>query len=317
MNNGNAHIHYLKRQDIDTRRWDACIEKASNRLVYAFHFYLDHMADGRWDALVLGDYEAVMPLPWRRKWGFHYVYQPAFTQQLGIFSARLHPDLINTFLHHLHSRFRFAELYLNHENTTSEPRVNYVLPLTPSEPRVNFILPLTTSYAELASRYRKDLIRNLRLSAAAGLHYGNDFDLSAVLNSYHRQYASRLPYFRPEDYRNFERLCQLMRRQGQLLIRVATDPQQQLLATALLFRDADRLYLLQSTTLPDGRKKEANHFLLDQLVREWAGSGLILDFEGSDQPGIAHFYANFGSRDQPYFFYRYNRLPWPVRLLKK
>jgi hypothetical protein len=301
MNKENVHIHYLKRQDIDTHRWDACIEKAPNRLVYAFHFYLDHMADSRWDALVLGDYEAVMPLPWRSKWGIRYLYQPAFTQQLGIFGPWPHPDL---FFQHLNSRFRFAELYLNYQNPIGAPRVNY-------------ILPLNTSYDELASGYKKDLVRNLRLSSTAGLNYLHDFSLSTVVASFHRQYASRLPYFRPEDYRNFEQLCLLMQQRGQLLIRVATDAQQQLLASALLFRDADRLYLLQSTTLPDGRKKEANHFLLDQLVREWAGSGLILDFEGSDQPGIAHFYANFGGRDQPYFFYRYNRLPWPVRWLKQ
>jgi hypothetical protein len=43
---------------------------------------------------------------------------------------------------------------------------------------------------------------------------------------------------------------------------------------------------------------------------------MILDFEGSDHPGIAHFYANFGGIDQPYFFYRRNRLPWPIRWLK-
>jgi hypothetical protein len=43
---------------------------------------------------------------------------------------------------------------------------------------------------------------------------------------------------------------------------------------------------------------------------------MILDFEGSDQPGIAHFYSNFGGVDQPYFCYRRNRLPWPVRWLK-
>jgi len=313
MSNGNVHIRYLEGKDIDARRWDACIEKASNRLVYGFHFYLDHMAAGQWGALVLGDYEAVMPLPWRRKWGIRYIYQPAFTQQLGIFGPHIGPALTDTFFQALHSRFRFAELYLNHKNTTPVPPVNNTSP----EPRVNYILALNDPYDVLASRYKKDLVRNLRLSAAAELNYLTDYQLPAVLDSYHSQYAQRLPYFRPEDYRHFEQLCALMQKRGQLLIRAVTGPQPQLLATALLFRDADRLYLLQSTTLPDGRKKEANHFLLDQLVREFAGSGLTLDFEGSDQPGIAHFYANFGSVDQPYFFYRYNHLPWPARLLKR
>jgi len=112
------------------------------------------------------------------------------------------------------------------------------------------------------------------------------------------------------------------------VVRAITDHRQQPLATALLLREAnslgensphrpvDRMHLLQSTVLPAGRQTEANHALLDHLIREFAGKPLILDFEGSDLPGIAHFYRNFGASDQPYFFYRLNRLPWPLRLFK-
>ena len=84
----NYPIRYVPRHEIDTARWDACINRAANPLIYGFHFYLDHMAAGRWDALILGDYEAVMPLTWRRKYGIRYLYQPPYTQQTGIFSAR-------------------------------------------------------------------------------------------------------------------------------------------------------------------------------------------------------------------------------------
>ena len=67
----------------------------------------------------------------------------------------------------------------------------------------------------------------------------------------------------------------------------------------------------------EGRQKAAGHFLLDNLFREWAGHPLLLDFEGSELPGVSFFYSNFGGHDQPYYFYRYNDLPWPLRLFKK
>jgi len=327
MTTGKPHIHYLKRQNIDPQRWDECIGQAANSLVYALHFYLDHMADHQWDALVMDDYRAVMPLPWRRKAGIRYLYQPAFTQQSGIFyrpdapaALPVHPPpplnptappappsaLADSFLHQLRSHFRFAEIYLNYGN-----------PYPGLPTRTNFILPLDAPYARLAAGYKKDLVRNLKLAAAASLDYLRDFDLPTSLDAYRREYASRTPYIRPEDYRHFEQLCLLMKQRGQLLVRAVTGPKQQLLATAVLFRDHNRLYLLQSTTLPEGRKTGANHFLLDQLIREWADSGLTLDFEGSEVPGIAHFYENFGSSDQPYFFYRHNQLNWLFRLLKK
>ena len=54
-------------------KWDACIEKAPNGMVYAFSYYLNSMAKN-WDALVLNDYDAVMPLTWNKKYGMQYLY---------------------------------------------------------------------------------------------------------------------------------------------------------------------------------------------------------------------------------------------------
>jgi hypothetical protein len=54
---------------------------------------------------------------------------------------------------------------------------------------------------------------------------------------------------------------------------------------------------------------QANHFLLDAIINEFAGKNIVLDFVGSDIPGIAHFYKNFGFHNQPYFFYKFKNLP--------
>jgi hypothetical protein len=62
---------------------------------------------------------------------------------------------------------------------------------------------------------------------------------------------------------------------------------------------------------------EANHFLFDQLIREFAGQDLILDFEGSDLPGVARFYQKFGPQNQPFSFWKSNRLPAVMRWWKK
>jgi hypothetical protein len=81
-----AIIQHLTHAEIDKVKWDACIDKAGNGLIYGHSVYLNKMCNGQWDALVMGNYETVMPLTRRKKWGIYYLYQPAFTQQLGIFS---------------------------------------------------------------------------------------------------------------------------------------------------------------------------------------------------------------------------------------
>lgn len=299
-------IRYLRRREIDIRRWDDCILNAVSPLIYGRSFYLDEMAAGNWDALVLDDYEAVMPLTWRSKAGIRYLYQPAFTQQTGIFSAQPAPaSVVETFLAGLARHFRFAEIFLNYSNAHSG-----------LSPRANFVLSLDAPYEQLAGQYKKDLIRNLKLSSRSPLTYTKDFDLQTALLDFRREYASHLPSIKEDDYRHFETLSIFLKAQGQLLTRAVLDERQRPLCSAVFLRDTRRFYLIHSTTLPAGRASEANHFLFDQFIREWAGSSMILDFEGSDHPGIAHFYSNFGGIDQPYFFYRRNRLPWPMRWLK-
>ena len=57
-------IQYLQRQKINISKWDRCITMSGNGLIYGYSWWLDEMAEN-WDALVLNDYEAIMPLIWR------------------------------------------------------------------------------------------------------------------------------------------------------------------------------------------------------------------------------------------------------------
>ena len=102
-------ITYITHKDIDITKWDTCLSLSFNKLIYAQRFYLDQMASN-WDALVLNDYEAIMPLSWRKKWGFKYLYQPAFTQQGGVFSmCPLDVQTLSEFMAKAISKFKFAE----------------------------------------------------------------------------------------------------------------------------------------------------------------------------------------------------------------
>jgi len=301
------HIRYIQRRDIDLVKWDACISRSMNQLIYGRSFYLDHMTAGGWDALITGDYEMIMPLTWKKKWGIRYLFQPPFTQQTGIFSpSPLTAATIEAFLQTATASFSLTEIFMNFGN----PHPSFT-------PATNLILHLHPPYEEIYARYKKDLVKNLRLAARCSFQYLTDPDLSMALDLYRRLYQDRTPHVRADAYNRFEKLCFHLREKGQIMLRGVADSRGQILATALLLKDGQRLYLLQSATTMAGRHTEANPFLLDAIIRELSGTPLTLDFEGSDIPGIAHFYRNFGTEDQPYFFFKENRLPWPLRLLKQ
>ncbi|MEP6749896.1 MAG: hypothetical protein ABJB86_19315 [Bacteroidota bacterium] len=300
-----SQVRYIKHVDIDKVKWDACITASANGLVYGYSFYLDHMAK-HWDALVLNDYELVMPLTWNKKYGVRYLYQPPFTQQLGVFSKTLPPkELLPEFISIIKANFSFAEVFLNFANAGAN-----LLSKT------NFILPLSKPYETLYKGYSKDGIKNIRRSEKFPLQYGEMEDPRQPIALYKNMYASRTKHVKEKDHYNFEQLCLLAREKKMLVIRKVTGQEGELHATALLLQQNNRLYLLQSATLAAGRLTEANYFLLNNIIKEFSEQDLILDFEGSDIPGIAHFYKNFGAGNQPYYFFKYNKLPWFLKIFK-
>ena len=139
-------ISYLTYQQVDKKKWDDCIGSASNGLVYAYTFYLDTMAKN-WDALVLNDYEAVMPLTWNKKYGVYYLYQPAFTASLGVFGKNITADTVAAFLKAVPARFRYWDIYLNYANFFKLKEFNLYQ-------RMNYVLQLNDSYENVYSNYR-------------------------------------------------------------------------------------------------------------------------------------------------------------------
>lgn len=59
-------IRYIKHDEIDFKKWDSVISNAGYSRVFAISDYLNDMCVKKWDALMLGDYEYVMPLPFRK-----------------------------------------------------------------------------------------------------------------------------------------------------------------------------------------------------------------------------------------------------------
>ena len=161
-------------QQIDKQKWDGCIDKAVNGLVYAYSFYLDEMADN-WDALILNDYEAVMPLTWRKKYGIHYLYQPFFCASLGIFTEqKITDELTAKFLQAVPAKFKYWDISLNHGN-------NFLLPGFGMYERMNYVLNLQPGYETLFANFKTNIKRNIKKAEELGCIVEKNISLTPIL----------------------------------------------------------------------------------------------------------------------------------------
>jgi hypothetical protein len=304
-------ILILDNKNIDRTRWDGCVEEATNSLLYAQSFYLDAIAP-KWQALIHNDYEWVLPLVSNKKFGIRYLYQPNFTQQLGVFFKK---DAIvpwNEIIARIQKNFPFCEVNWNYKTPV------HLLPDgLHSEPATNFILDLSPPYESISANYNNDLKKNLKQSTKFVLEYKKGIDYEESIGLYIKHYGSRMAHVTDHHYDAFKTICHFAAANNRLVCRKATNANNETISVALLLSDNKRLYNLMNTTTNEGRRMHANHFLIDSIIKEYCNHNLLLDFEGSDLVGVKAFYENFGAINQPYFKISYNNLPWPLRLFKK
>jgi hypothetical protein len=298
-------IQYLQQYEINKELWDRCIDKATNGLIYGYSFYLDHMAD-HWDGLILGDYEAVMPLPWRKKYGVYYLYQPFLTAQLGLFGKQMSAELLSHFLHAIPAKFRLWEFSLNQGNVFSVNGFHLY-------ERTNYVLDLNKPYDELYGSYRDNSKRNNRKSVQYGCHQVTDIHINKILQLV-QQFT---PGSTESDLARFVNLYYHLKSKGKAKTYGIVSKQGELVSSCVFIFSHNRAYYILVGNHPNGKTLGASHALIDSFIRDHAGQNLLLDFEGSDMRNLAFFYSSFGAREEKYTAIKRNMLPWYAKLLKK
>ncbi len=305
-------IQYLKRNEIDIAKWDKCIAEAANGLIYARSWYLNNMADN-WDALVFNDYEAVMPLTWRKKYGFYYLYQPFFTVSLGLFTNTKAVGIAD-FLKAIPSKFTYWDIDISETYTLPEP--NPVAALTVHR-RLNLFLDLKKNASALTGQYSRLAKRSLEKSHKHNLVIVRNDTPEDIIALYRKTYHTEHPRIAGKDYRALIDCCNMAAGRRYLKTYTAHTPEGEAVAFYIVLYDNNFVYSLVGGSTANGKSMGAFYLLTDAAIQDHAGSNKIFRFEGSDISGIAFFNRQFGPTPAHYWHLRMNRLPFPVKFLKK
>jgi hypothetical protein len=305
---GEPQIRYITGDKLDKAKWDDCIDNAGNGLIYAYSYYLDNMSR-HWDALVLGDYEAVMPLTWNKKYGIYYLYQPFLAAQLGVFGNTVTADLLKAFFEAVPSKFKYWDIYLNHKNVFAIDDFDIYQ-------RSNYVLRLNRSYEDLSGQYRDNIRRNVRKAQQVGCTVQKDFDVENIITLAMQQMRQHTKES-GENAERFRKLYKYLHTRQMATTYGIFSTQNELLASCTFFFSHHRAYYILVGNHPNGKTLGASHALIDAFIKDYAGKDMLLDFEGSDIPSLAFFYSSFGAVEESFAGIRRNTLPFYLRWMKK
>ena len=277
-------LKHLKHEEIDYVQWDKTISKADNSIIYAYTWFLDCVTPG-WEAIVDENFEYIMPLPVKKRFGIKYLVQPTLTQQLGVLSLKpITEDITKEFIRSIP--------YLSYEINLNEK--NYV-PNSTTYP--NLMLNLSVSYENLIKGISINTQRNIRKAENYYLKIEWELKSTEFLQFY---FDEEKNYHLPDAIIT-KKLVNSGLEHKQIQLIGVKSMEGNLIAALGLFTCCNRLIYLLPSSNTKGKEKAAMFFLVNEIIKKYAGTNKMLDFEGSRIEGVARFYEGFGAKPTSYF----------------
>lgn len=254
--------------------------------VYALSSFLDIVCPD-WSGLVLGDYEAIMPLPVKKKFFLTYLVQPIFSQQYRIYSQRnVSIQEVDLFRKEI-LKYRFVRICLSLSLFDTAIQ------------RHNFSLDLSKPYEDLAQGYSENTKRNIH-KAEKSVQHCRQVAVDEALDMFFAADTKRMYVPYEKQIRTLVTRCQSEA--------FAVSDDERPCAVAIFLKTQNRLYYLFPASTDEGKRISAMFLLIDTVIRNYAGTQFTLDFEGSEIEGVRRFYEGFGAVGTPYYFFKKNLL---------
>ena len=283
-------IRSLKHSEIAPENWHQAVRNSLSSNVLAEYELLNLLTDGdTWHALVENDYEAVMPLPTRKKGVLKYVYTPFFLPQMGLFSEHeITPQKVADFLYEISRHYVLADVLMNEKTESGHGDHEFV----------SHSLSLNLAYNELYSKFHENTRRNIKAAQKQQVRVTVQEEKIADIIALFRtnKGSEEAVHFRENDYARLQHVADYLLKHNLLEVYGVRTMQNELAAGALFVKDGKRRWFWFSGRDNQLSESKPMFLLLDTYIRDHAESDLYLDFNGSSNPNVARLYQGFDGK---------------------
>lgn len=304
-------ISFVENKNIDKIKWDRCIDHSFNKSFFSYSYTLDILAAG-WNALVLDDYEAVLPVIARKKYTISYLYQPFFINFFDVYSSdkKKHGDIASDFLKAIPAYYRYWDIYLAAGLHKNIPELEFI-------ERKLQLLDISIPHDQLKSKYSDNLKRNIKKAIKEEIKIEFDFSVDTHVKDFKRENSKKIKAFSSSDYKTMTKLLDELKKRNKAFIVVAKAKSGRVCGSASFIICDNRLIYFKSSTNDYGKQNGAMHLLIDTVIEKCGGRYTLLDFYGSNVASVARFNESFNTYNYLYYRVKKNKLPPLLKLIKK
>lgn len=283
-------IRIVKRSELDSNKWMDLVHQ-SDASVYNQIHYLDSLAE-HWVALVLGDYQGGMAIPYTIRLGVKGIYTPNFLRAVDWMGERP-------------ADFSKVETLLKANFTRAHLKVNQAIFDTQAE----FFFQQINQWEDV--KLGSQSKRSIKKFDKTGLQI-ESIRLDEALPLVVDELKAKVKGLRTIDFLRFQNLllnydpdkcfCFGIRGNG-------------LHAATILIEWKDQWLYIKGGVDAYGKQHGCMHALMYDSIQRAFDKGKRFSFEGSTVDSIRQFNLCFGAKDQTYFSWNWNHSPWWFRIL--
>jgi hypothetical protein len=295
-------IKYIKHQDIDFEKWDTTILSSQIPFVFAQSFYLNATCPN-WDALIIGDYESVFPIPYKIKFGFTYLPQPPFTSQLGAYGI-VNLEIEQLFYNYILNHYKLIDLELNLTNKLQSEYIS-----SKNTYAIDFVSDC---------KFNQNTKRNIAKALEIGLFVEqvDDKKIVSLSQKHLNPFLEADVHLKKSTISLLDNLLFNAIENNTLYSFKVLDKRGVIKALAHFISNGKHTLYLKGTNFDKVDNSGSMHLLMKHAIDYFADKSLIFDFGGGSKQGLANFYMGFGGQVMTYSFLQVNKLPWLIKFFK-
>lgn len=284
----------LNRDELDEVLWNSWLQEKEGVKVFTDLSYLDQTAE-KLCFLINANQTGGMALPFKSKAGVRTLYTPKFCRQIDWIGKN--PPGKEELGKFLKKHFHVADIFMGEQLLKDEARI------------------LIHQKKEDSSAYRSQAKRRLKEAKLNDWTIGIGTKLDKAISFLEAELLPHVPSLNKNDFSRLHQLCSKLYQENKLQILELIE-NQKVHGYLLILQDRDRHIFLKGTCEHRAKQAGGMYFLMDHAISQAKAQDKIFDFGGSRVPGVRRFNKSFGSEDQVYFRYSWNKAPFWYRFIQ-